>query len=32
MVNTYRADSSQEGFSTEPRSYDAEASRRPPNL
>ncbi len=29
MVDSYRADSSQEGFSTEPRSYDAEASRRP---
>jgi sporulation protein YlmC with PRC-barrel domain len=29
MVDTYRADSSQEGFSNEPRSYEAEASRRP---
>ena len=29
MVDTYRADSSQEEFSTDPRSYDAEASRRP---
>jgi hypothetical protein len=29
MVDTYRADSSQEGFSNEPPSYDAETSRRP---
>jgi hypothetical protein len=29
MVDTYRADSSQEEFSTDPQSYDAEASRRP---
>ena len=28
MVDTYRADSSQEDFSTGPRSYDAEAPRR----
>ncbi|MGF9764805.1 PRC-barrel domain-containing protein [Microvirga sp. 0TCS3.31] len=29
MVDTYRADSSQEEFSTDLQSYDAEASRRP---
>jgi hypothetical protein len=29
MVDTYRADSSQEGFSNEPPSYDAETSRGP---
>jgi hypothetical protein len=29
MVDTYRADSSQEEFSNEPPSYDAETSRRP---
>jgi hypothetical protein len=29
MVDTYRADSSQEEFSTDRQSYDAEASRRP---
>jgi hypothetical protein len=29
MVDIYRANSSQEGFSTDPQSYDVEASRRP---
>src|SRR5215211_5834941 len=29
MVDTYQAGSSQERFGAEPRSYDAEASRRP---
>ena len=29
MVDTYRTDSSQERFGADPRSYDAEASRRP---